>query len=67
MESIVLKLLLIVISIFAVFGTNPGIVVRVNNQGLEYGELIICEVNKCFATTLVDARIHAPCRHNKLV
>ena len=40
MENITLTLLLILTSIFCVVGTNPGIVIRVNNQGLAYGKLI---------------------------
>jgi hypothetical protein len=40
MENIVLTLLLISTSIFCVVGTNPGVVIRVNNQGLAYGESV---------------------------
>ncbi len=35
-----LTLLLISTSIFCAVGTNPGIVIRVNNQGLAYGKLM---------------------------
>jgi hypothetical protein len=45
MENIILTLLLVLTSIFSAVGTNPGIVIRVNNQGLAYGKLIICRVN----------------------
>ena len=56
MENITLTLLLILTSIFCVVGTNPGIVIRVNNQGLAYVDSIAIQVliNKLKTTTIKD-------------
>ena len=40
METIFLSSLFLLMSIFSAVGTNPGIVIRLNNQGLQYGRLI---------------------------
>ena len=57
MENIILTLLLVLTSIFSAVGTNPGIVIRVNNQGLAYGKLIICRVNSNIACELAISGI----------
>lgn len=40
MESKALSLLLFFTSILSAFGTNPGIVVRVNQESLDYGKFV---------------------------
>ncbi|XP_028414997.1 lipopolysaccharide-binding protein-like [Dendronephthya gigantea] len=44
MKNTSLTLLLVLISIFWVFGTNPGIEIRVTNQGLAYADNIAIQV-----------------------
>ncbi|CAB4006411.1 lipopolysaccharide-binding -like [Paramuricea clavata] len=56
MENIILTLLLVLTSILSAVGTNPGIVIRVNNQGLAYVDSVAIQVlvNKLKTTTIKD-------------